>query len=311
MSYPIPILFVCFKRPDAVRKSFECIRNIRPEKLYVVCDGARHNVDGEKELVTECRDVVLNAVDWECELHTDFRSENMGCGPGMYNAISWLFSKEEMGIVLEDDCVVQQSFFRFMEEMLLKYKDDNRIGLVAGFNGVEDKVDMPWSYCFSRYKATWGWGSWRRAWNNMDYVMNWKDGDFYESVLYNMGYKAKDLKYWKHRINLIGRKEVSAWDWQWFFSVASQNQLTIFPKVNLVSNIGFGEGATHTGLFWGDSMLSAGEMDYPLKHPTYVCPYVEFEKQFYHYNNSLYDTINRYIPLGVKHIIKKALMLIK
>lgn len=307
MSYRIPILYVCFKRPNAVRQSFESIRNIQPEKLYIVSDGPREGVEGEAELVAECRDIITDSINWECELHTDFRKENRGCGPGMFEAINWLFSNEEMGIVLEDDCVVQDSFFRFMEEMLIKYKDNQRIGLVAGFNGIANKIHIPWSYCFSRYKATWGWASWRRAWANMDYDMKWREDNSGESVYYNMGYKAKDISYWKFRTKLIDKNEVSAWDWQWFFSMACQNQLTIFPKVSLVSNIGFGEGATHTGLFFGDNIIHKDNLDFPLIHPNYICPYVDFERKFYRYNNTFYDGLNRHIPLSLKHILKKIL----
>lgn len=307
-NYNIPILFVIFKRPEVTQASFKKICAARPRKLYIVSDGARPNHEGEQELVEQTRKIVLDAIDWDCELHTDFRDENMGCGKGMYHAISWLFQNEEMGIVLEDDCVVQPSFFTFMEEMLTKYQDDNRIGLVAGFNGVASKVRLPWSYCFSRYKATWGWGSWRRAWSHMDFDMTWRGGCQEASVINNMGYRSKDLAYWRHRLNLIDQNEVSAWDWQWFFSMAAQNQLTVFPAKSLVSNIGFGAGATHTGLLWGNAiMCDDGDLEFPLSHPTAVCPYVPFEKAFYRYNNDLYTTINCFVPLWFKHVVKRFL----
>ena len=309
MGYNIPILFVCFKRFEAVKQSFECIRRVKPQKLYVVSDGARDDVEGEYEQVEACRTYIKAMIDWPCELHTDYRDENKGCGPGMYEAICWFFTQEEMGVVLEDDCVVQSSFFKFMEEMLIKYKDDSRIGLVAGFNGVENDICMPWSYCFSRYKATWGWGSWRRAWSQMDYHMNWRRSPLCESVIENMGFRSKDVRYWKHRIKLIDKQEVSAWDWQWFFSMACQHQLTIFPCVSLVSNVGFGEGATHTGIIWGRPKLAKADIQFPLIHPEYICPFVEFDRKYYRYNNSLYDTINRYVPLFIKHFVKRVLQI--
>ena len=106
-NYNIPILFVIFKRPEVTQASFKKICAARPRKLYIVSDGARPDHEGEQELVEQTRKIVLDAIDWDCELHTDFRIENMGCGKGMYHAISWLFQNEEMGIVLEDDCVVQ------------------------------------------------------------------------------------------------------------------------------------------------------------------------------------------------------------
>ena len=115
----------------------------------------------------------------------------------------------------------------------------------------------------------------------------------------------RDRAYWRHRLNLIDQNEVSAWDWQWFFSMAAQNQLTVFPAKSLVSNIGFGEGATHTGLVWGNAIMSDDNIEFPLIHPTVVCPYIPFEKAFYRYNNDLYTTINRFVPLWFKHAVKR------
>ena len=102
-NYNIPILFVIFKRPDVTKVSFEQIKAVKPRKLYVVSDGPRSTVKDELQLVEQTRRIVMDAIDWECELHTDFRTENVGCGKGMYEAISWFFKNEEMGIIIEDD----------------------------------------------------------------------------------------------------------------------------------------------------------------------------------------------------------------
>ena len=99
---------------------------------------------------------------------------------------------------------------------------------------------------------------------------------------------------------------MSAWDWQWYFSLASQNQLSIFPKVNLVTNIGFGEGATHTtNQNQPKEYVASEEMTFPLVHPTYVLPHDEFDKSFYRANNSLYYTLMRYVPYSIKNLVKK------
>ena len=132
--YKIPILFVIFNRPEIARKSFESIRKRKPQKLYIACDGARSNKPGEIEIVEKTRKTILDAVDWDCEVKTLFQKDNLGCGRGVYTAISWLFENEEKGIILEDDCVVNSSFFLFMEHILEKYKEDQRIGMVAGSN---------------------------------------------------------------------------------------------------------------------------------------------------------------------------------
>ena len=132
--YNIPILLVFFTRENTALRTFERIRKVQPKKLYLACDGAREDREGEKEVVDNLRDKLLKQVDWECEVKTRFLNKNLGCSLGVSSAIDWLFENEEVGIILEDDCLPQKTFFPFMEEMLVRYKDDDRIGMVDGAN---------------------------------------------------------------------------------------------------------------------------------------------------------------------------------
>ncbi len=307
-SYQIPILFVFFNRKEVAVKSFERIRAVRPRRLYLAQDGAREaNGENEHRLILEIRESILSLIDWECEVKTLFRPQNVGCAEGVKTAVDWLFQNEEKGIVLEDDCVVQDSFFPFMEEMLTRYASDDRVGMIAGFNGIGQAFASS-SYTFSRYKACWGWATWRRAWSNMDMEMSWRGTEQEQSILYNMGGNGRDIDYWKYRIKCIDAGYVSSWDWPWYFSLSAQNQLCIFPEVSLVSNIGFGSDATHTTTIGQSQVQSlANDLSFPLRHPDRVIPNVSFDKHFYRYNNSLYNAIIQMIPFGLKRWIKSIL----
>ena len=116
--YNIPILLVFFNREDVVLQTFSRIREAQPAKLYLACDGAREGREGEKQVVDNLRDKLLKQVDWDCEVKTRFLDKNVGCSLGVSTAIDWLFENEEVGIILEDDCLPQKSFFPFMAEML-------------------------------------------------------------------------------------------------------------------------------------------------------------------------------------------------
>jgi len=306
MSFNTPILFVIFNRKDVAVKSFKKIKELRPVKLYIACDGARDSVVGEKKLVENTRKAILELIDWDCELKTLFQENNLGCGLGVYTAINWLFENEEKGIILEDDCVARESFFLYVEELLVRYKDDARIGMISGFNQVNSAYN-DFSYTFSKYKACWGWGTWRRAWVNMDLELNWTKSKDYNSIISNMGYLKKDFNYWKYRLKLINLKQVSAWDWQWYFSLASNNQLTIFPETSLISNIGFGASATHTS--FGDKKIlnTKCNIKFPLRHPQYIVPNIDFDRAFYKKNNTLFYILMRFIPIEFKNFIKRLL----
>ena len=134
VGFRLPVLFVIFNRPEMSQRSFSFIRTAKPNKLYIASDGARLDHPGEEEVVARTRSSVLAMIDWDCEVQTLFQEQNLGCGPGVYTAISWFFEHEEMGVVIEDDCIVSESFFPFMEQMLTRYATDQRIGMVAGFN---------------------------------------------------------------------------------------------------------------------------------------------------------------------------------
>ncbi|MPM25505.1 hypothetical protein SDC9_72000 [bioreactor metagenome] len=175
--------------------------------------------------------------------------------------------------------------------------------MICGTNTI--KVKITDSYVFSHYKACWGWATWKRAWQNMDINMNWAVTNRVNDVLENSGFRAYDINYWKYRIKLIRKKRVDAWDWQWYFSLASQNQLAIFPMTNLIKNIGFGDGATHTSGKITNKYLITKDIEFPLNHPLYILPHVQFEKAFFRNNNTIINHIKMYIPFSVKKIMKK------
>ena len=305
--YQVPILFIIFRRKDVALRSFERIKACKPAKLYIACDGPRNNVDNERELVEATRDAILDQIDWDCKVKTLFQKENLGCSLGVFTAINWLFENEDRGIILEDDCVMQHSFFPFAEELLEKYKDDERIGMIDGANYIS--VDIPSSYGFSKYKSTNGWATWRRAWKNMDINMKWRNSPIEKSILANMGYRSKDVTYWRYRIKSIDKKVVSAWDWQWYFTLASQNQLGIYPNVSLQTNIGFGAGATHTtSNNTPQQYITHKEIKFPLRHPEYIVPYEPFERALSHQNETLFERLKELFPIGFKTFVKKILM---
>lgn len=303
--YSVPILLIIFKRKDVALKSLSSIRRMQPKKIYIAGDGARKNVIGEEVKVSETRKAILNAIDWPCEVNTLFQDQNLGCANGVFEAINWLFKNEEKGIIIEDDCVLRDSFFPFAEEMLNRYENDMRIGMIDAANYLPNII-IPYSYGFSRYKSTNGWATWRRAWKLMDMDMKWRGTEWEKSVIDNMDYKSKGYYYWKYRLKAVDLKDVSAWDWQWYFTLAANNMLGIYPKYSLITNIGFGEDATHTSQSEAPShYISHQDLEFPLNHPQYILPFTPFEKAFYGLNNTIFERIKQLFPFAVKKVIKK------
>ena len=302
-----PVLLIVFNRKETALKTLAEIAKYQPAKLYVAGDGARTHKAGELALVSETRKAVLDAITWECEVQTLFQKQNLGCGQGVYSAINWFLTTEESGIILEDDCVPLPGFFNFCSELLEKYKDDDRVGGITGYNPLKKQV-LSDSYGFSKYVENWGWATWQRAWKHMDLDMNWLKDHQKIDIISNAGHHAKDFGHWEHNLKLIEKNKVSAWDIQWSFSVAAQNQLTIYPKYNLITNIGQGEQATHTGEH--SPLLNFKtdkDLEFPLKHPKYVVPNIKLDEAILKQRNHFLAKLARFFPESIKSSAKKTI----
>lgn len=236
MSFDKPILFLVFNRPAPALVVFEQIRAQRPTHLYIAADGPRTHKPGEDDLCYETRNAILNGIDWPCEVHTLFRDENLGCGKAVSGAINWFFQQVEEGIILEDDCVPDPSFFSFCAQMLDLYRDNDDVYHINGSNFQMGNTRGDASYYGSRYAHIWGWASWRSAWQSYDFTMQQyaqHSRDGLNTML-------------QHELQRIYDNAVDTWDIQWFFSVWFNRGMCITPNKSLVTNIGYGKDATHT-----------------------------------------------------------------
>jgi hypothetical protein len=266
-----PVLFLVFNRPSTTQIVFESIRKAKPSKLYIAADGPRKDKPEELEKCERVRKIVSN-VDWQCEVKTLFRDENYGCGRGVSHAITWFFENEPEGIILEDDCVPDQTFFRYCSELLEFYRHDSRIMEVTGNNIYpEDFLQNEHSYSFSNHNGIWGWASWRRAWNLYDFEMK-KYPALKKSGMLNQEFNSI---FEQHYLDWVFERtflfpEIT-WDYQWEFVKRINSGLTIIPQRNMVINIGFGADATSTtNVNCPSAALKAEPMHFPLKHPPFV-----------------------------------------
>ncbi len=239
------VLFLIFNRPDVTGLVFEQIKKQQPSKLYVAADGPRKDKLNEKELCDETRNIIKK-IDWDCEVKTLFRDQNLGCKYAVSSAINWFFDNEEEGIILEDDCLPSDDFFVFCDTMLEKYRFDTRIRHIGGSNLQMGQKHGKDSYYFSNLTHVWGWASWRRAWNDYDVELSkYKDIDAENSFKLIFSDPIV-VDSWKSIFDKMLRNEIDTWDYQWTITNFFNNSLSIIPNVNLISNIGFGVNATHT-----------------------------------------------------------------
>ncbi|MGK7922825.1 MAG: methyltransferase domain-containing protein, partial [Trichodesmium sp.] len=261
-----PVVLIIFNRPDTTAKVFEVIRQVKPPQLFVIADAPRHNKPGEFEKCMAARKII-DLVDWKCEVLTNYSEINLTGKRRIPSGLNWVFSLVESAIILEDDCLPHLTFFQFCQELLDKYNSNEKVMAISGDNFQFGNKYTGYSYYFSHYFHGWGWATWRRAWQCFDDKMKlwpeFRDSNKLKSILQN----THAVRYWS---NIFSKcyENYLAWDYAWLFAGWSRNKLTIIPRINLVSNIGFSPTATHTkDVNSKFANMSVEKMIFPLHHP--------------------------------------------
>lgn len=261
-----PVLILAFNRLDCLIDVMAQVAKVQPQRIFLAADGPRINRPGEFEQCNKVREYLLSSISWPCEVKSLFRDTNLGCGKAVSSAITWFFSEVEEGIILEDDCVPDISFFSYAEKLLTKFRNNSRIMHISGNNPLGNTQVGYTSYYFSPFQHCWGWASWRRAWAL--YRFELEDSNFQsQQIINNMFPSRAEQATWFSIFNLVKNHGVDTWDYQWTWAIFKNQGLCCTPCGNLVSNIGFDGTGTHT--FDADSSLAAQKV-YPLaelRHP--------------------------------------------
>jgi len=267
-----PVALFVFRRPETTRRVFESISKVRPTKLLLIADGPRSDREDEAEACRQVREIVTT-VDWPCELSTNFAENNLGSQERVISGLDWVFSLVEEAIILEDDCLPDLSFFPFCQELLERYRGDSRVAAISGTNLVGKYLNTEDSYFFSQLGGNWGWATWRSQWLKYDrHLEDWPKLRK-EKMLSEIFDQPKAVAYWSRIFDeMHAQRGPDAWDYQWLFTRFKNSAFTIVPHNNLVANIGFGHGATHTDAADIRFTPPASEIQFPLRHPSSLVP---------------------------------------
>lgn len=274
-----PVALIIFNRPDSTVRVLEAIASAKPEKLFVIADGPRPNRTDDQEKCAAARDVIRQ-VNWDCQVSTNYSEYNLGCGLRPATGINWVFDNVEEAIILEDDCLPHPGFFPYCEELLERYREDERVMMIGGVNFLGELKSPFQSYYFSRFGSSWGWASWKRAWRLYDYEMKlWptvRDAGLLEQLFLD----PIHCRYWKEIFQKTYESNTNdVWDYQWLLACWINSGYRIFPEVNLISNIGFRDDATHTFGNGPFANMKTDGLELPLKHPPFVFPSIEADNR--------------------------------
>lgn len=294
-SFETPILFLIYNRPELAKKTFAKIRKMKPKHLFISADGPNAEKENDVEKCREARKII-NYIDWPCKIEKRFLKYNLGCALGVSSAITWFFSKVDKGIILEDDCLPNNSFFHFCEELLKKYERDKEVMMISGTNLLGKWKSDKQDYHFSRQVAIWGWATWRRAWkkysHNLPELKNKENREDIKKLIDNGAYYDYIMK--KTQDTLDGK--INSWGYRWIMSCYINKGKIITPSKNLISNIGFSSSAMHTkNPFSWMSNIKSNEINLPLRDPINKDIDVEFHaKIIKKVNNPFNRLINKF-----------------
>ncbi len=275
-----PVVLCVFRRLDTTKKVFERIREARPPKLYIISDAAREQVEGEREKVAEVRQYIEQNVDWKCEVFKNYAAVNMGCGRRIPDGINWVFESEETAIILEDDCLPENSFFQYCQEMLEYYKDDDRIMVIGGNNPFASCYKSEEDYLFSKVPFMWGWATWKRTWEQYDFDLKTFPKDK-SNPIFKKIFPLKAYWVYMSEFESLYRHEFDAWDYQVMYASIMYDKLNIVPSESHVFNIGFHEEATHTFKIprWMEQKVTP--VHFPIRHRDKVVWDKEFDMGYF------------------------------
>jgi len=261
-----PVLLITYRRYDTTKRVFQSIKRAQPPVLYFASNGPKPAHAKEVSEVAQVRSLI-SEVDWPCEVKTLIRDEHLDVKASVAGAIDWFFAHEPEGIVLEDDCLPAVDFYRFCDDMLERFREVDQVSVISGVCRQPVGFEAPSSYYFSKYVHIWGWATWRRTWDlydrDLSFWPHWQNSPQWKTLFRH----RHEERYWRSRFDSTFRGDTVTWDYQLMASVWRARGLTLTPAVNLVSNIGFGDGATFTKNT--ENPLSAAPTFpiYPLTHP--------------------------------------------
>lgn len=278
----VAVLLIFFKRDEQFQKTFEAVKKVRPRVLLLWQDGPRDNTD-DMDGILKCRSIAED-IDWECEIHRCYNEKNFGCDPSTFYSHKWAFSIVDKCIVLEDDFVANESFFKFCKELLDKYENDERINHICGMNVLGEYKNYPYDYFFG-YTGTNAWASWKRVIDGWDESYTFLDDKHALDNLKRIHGKKFDS--WYSKVKEREKTGIPYWESILCFDSLMNSRLAVIATKNMVANIGMTTDSTHSDtqlqyLTKNEQRLfniPTFELEFPLKHPDKVVPDMEYYRQ--------------------------------
>lgn len=244
MNSYAPIIIFAYNRPNVFQQLIESLK-ANPEfsesEVYIYIDGARDNIDGDKENVEKvCKIAEVltssnNKLPDSNNVHIKASAKNNGLAASIIKGVSDVIEKYGKAIVFEDDLCLAPNCLRFMNKGLNKYENDKSIFSICGYT---NRFKVPEGYEYDTYVASrsssWGWATWKDRWDKVDWNLN-----DWESVRRN----KKAYNKWGgsdcfHMLNSWHDGKTNSWAIRFCYAQFLNKSWSIFPIKSLIKNDG-------------------------------------------------------------------------
>lgn len=243
-----PIIIILYNRPKhtlELMKSISKAYNCKKYKFFIYCDGPKNVSDKYK--IIEIQKILKNFKN-NLDLKLNFRKKNIGLLGNIMNSISSVLKKFDKAIILEDDLILNQNFFLFMDTALNKYKNSSKILQISGYSyPIYNKK----SHYFLPLTSCWGWGITKKNWFLfMKFYKNFKllKTHYYEikkSKKLKNRFNFNDSYNYFHMLDNFFKKRVNSWGIIFYLYLFTENKISLFPHRSLIKNNGFDGSGNH------------------------------------------------------------------
>ena len=266
----IPVLLITYKRPKNTEKLINILLENKIRNIFIYNNGPIDEKDLED--CKRTKEVVENYDKNYSHIRALYKKRNTGLKYNIPEAIDWVFGKFDKVIILEDDCIPNNFFFLFCNQLLDKYEKDLRIGQISGSNFINHrgfKRKSKDSYFFSKIINCWGWATWKNRWTNIHDVEMSKWPDIKKEKIVEKYFDNKKNSDHFNKIFNNNYPDNVIWDRAWFLTSIIYKRLTIIPDKNLISNIGFDDKASGPNPKKYNSLIHE-KLNFPLQHPKII-----------------------------------------
>lgn len=238
---PIPVVVFIFNRPDFASLQADFLRKISTRRVFVVSDGWRTNA--EKTLVVQARNNLSSVeerhqVEWICS------RRNLGLELRFFTALDFVAEKVERFIVIEDDCLVSETFVEFAERVTDSYRNEARLGIVSAHNPAPSSDRYGLRIIAGTFPRIWGWATHSSVWKNFRNARESHSIDL-PPVIRRIPFTSRIMfsALWKKR------EQIKSWDIAFVGYLLGAGLVSICASGNLVRNVGLEGGGTNSHLF--------------------------------------------------------------